>query len=419
MEIKRLQEKKLIKCLETSGAVQVVGPKWSGKTFISKKNSKSVYYVQDEGTLNQLIINEPIESSSIFNGEKPRLIDEWQIVPQIWDKVRFIVDMNNGQRGQYILTGSTTPVDKKKIIHSGAGRFSQLKMSTLSINEIYPEEGKYSLQDLFDGKIKSVSGQTKLTLVDIVNAMIKGGWPDIIANGDVEDDNFIESYINWISDMDTSSINGTRNSKTNFQKILKSIARLNGSQINESTIVNDTELNVRTVQKYLEVLETSYIINYLYPWSPNARSKNTMRTKPKLYLCDTSIGFSLLGINSYEKAVKDLRTLGLYFENQVIKDIEVYAQNISAKVYYYRDKNDNEIDLIIELKDGRWGIAEIKLRNHDLEDTANRLLNFKNYFEFEKYADDKESFAIIITAADKAYTLPNGVHVIPHAMLKP
>ncbi len=420
MKIKRLQEQKLKKCLEMTGAVQVTGPKWSGKTFLSKKLSNSQYYMQELGSKNLLLLDEPIQSNTILNGSKPRLIDEWQVCAEVWDKIRFVVDQSNNETGQYILTGSTTPVDKDKIIHSGAGRFSKVKMNTLTFYEANPDECKYSIKDLFDGKLKQVSGESKFKLSNIVDYMLLGGWPNIIANNKPYNKEFYASYIDFVINSNTLKISNIRNSSHNFSKLLTSIARINSSQINKSTIVADTNLNIRTVEKYIEVLESLDLIFYIYPWNCNARSKNIIRTKPKLYMCDPSLAFNILNIDSKEKAYTDMNTLGLIFENQVMKDLSVYADYLGARLFYYRDKNDNEVDAVIELDDGRWGIIEIKMKNFDLEEESEKLLRFKTYYNFEKSnIDHKESFAVIVTAGEKAYTLNNGVHVIPFSFLKP
>ncbi len=422
MEIKRLQEKQLKDGLKIMGAIQVKGPKWSGKTFLAKKLAKSEYYMQELGESNEQILDDTIEKNVIFLGEKPRLIDEWQICPRVWDKIRFLVDLSKGANGQYILTGSSTPTERKKIIHSGAGRIMPIKMSTLTFYELYPEETQYSLKDLFEGKIVNVSGVSKFAISDIVDYMLLGGWPKIRAENYEYNKNFYKSYIDTIIDTDTEKINHLSHSKENFEKVFYSIARNNATQISNSIIVADTSLNSRTVDKYLEILDSLEITFKLKPWSPiNFRSKTKMQTKPKIYLCDPSLGLYTLGIYNKEKALKDLNTLGLYFENLVVKDLYAYAEAIGAELYFYRDKNDKEIDIIMEMGQGTWGIIEIKLRNFDFEKEDNRLGNFYKSFETKNSKEEipKEAFRVIITAGNRCYTTKNGTFVIPYTMLRP
>ena len=218
--------------------------------------------------------------------------------------------MSKGKRGQYILTGSSTPAEKKKIIHSGAGRIISIKMHTLTFYELYPEETEYSLTDLFAGKIKNVGGMSKFSMEDVVDHMLLGGWPSLYSKKIGYDKQFYESYINSILDTDTDKINQLYNSKENFKLVYNSICRNVGSQLSTSTIASDTGLDSRTIDKYLEILDALNITYRLRPWTPiNFRSKTKMLTKPKIYLCDPSLGLYTLDILDREKAFKDLNTL--------------------------------------------------------------------------------------------------------------
>ena len=419
-EFARLLENKITNALKTIGCILIEGPKQSGKTFLAKKLSNSQFYVQEDGIKNQWLLDVK-KNNPILDGLKPRLIDEWRILPQIWDKVRFLIDQSDNPVGLYILTGSTK-VDFNQVFHSGAGRILPIPIHTLTFAEILYEEDKISLKDLFFNQ-ENVDPNifTEFGFEQTVQQLINGGWPYPLANN-ISSENTIKSYLSALANVDQVALQEFNLNPILLEQILISLARLNSSQIKQTTILNDLkqQLNVRTLIKYLDHIKNQYLIFDLNPWPMalnNLHSKTLIRSTSKTYWTDPSIGLSLLKVKNVQHLYADLNTLGIYFENQVIKDLVVYANALNGNLYFYRDSNGFEIDAIMELDDGKWAAFEIKLSEINFDQAAQNLLRFEKRILEQKIKQIPASFLMIISAQNYGYQREDGVYVIAHSCL--
>ena len=411
----RIIEDQLHSYLNKIGCVVIEGPKQAGKTFIANQVAKSAFFVQLNKEKTLLAIDYENENP-VFDGPKPRLIDEWQLVPKIWDKVRVLVDLLN-QNGLFILTGLTR-INFKHINHSGAGRMLVIRMHTLTFAEIFNEQNKLSLKKLFQ-KEKIDHTSTKLNLTSICQLLINGGWPRSCSTNTGYQEmisSLIEATLrNPIEQLDSWKINSTI-----LNNIMISFSRLNGTQLKWSAIIKDLNLkiNEKTLYKYFDYLVQQYLILDLPVWNitNNQRSKTTIQTTPKKYWCDPSLGLYFLQILNPSQLLDDPKTLGFYFENQVIKDLMVYAQALNGKLYFYRDANGLEIDAIIEINDGNWAAFEIKLGLHQCDQAAQNLLKFSQKVQQNNFKKPPQ-FLMIITASDFSYQRSDGIYVVPHVCL--
>jgi len=346
----RIADKKMEISLQSAGAVLVVGPKWCGKTETAKQYAKSILYMQHPDFAENYQKLASLKPSQLLEGETPRLIDEWQDAPVIWNAVRFIVDQRK-ERGQFILTGSVVPV-KTKNMHSGAGRISRMEMRTMSLYESNESTGEISLTNLFNNE-KGMIGTSKLTIDDILYIILRGGWPDAVKEKrkDVAVKT-VSDYVGILINDDMSRVDGKKRNPTRVRNLLRSIARHISAPVNNATIIkdltaNDKTLSDKTIADYTSALKKLYVIDELPVWSVSMRSKTAIRTTPKRHLTDPSIAGVLLGA-SKEKLFSDFNTFGLLFESMVIRDLYVYADSINGDLYYYRDKEKYEVDLVIE-----------------------------------------------------------------------
>jgi predicted AAA+ superfamily ATPase len=359
-----------------------------------------------------------LKPSELLEGETPRLIDEWQDAPVLWNAIRFTVDQRKS-RGQFILTGSVVPKMAKNM-HSGAGRFSRLTMRTMSLFESNESTGEISLTDLFSGKTGMI-GTSKLTIDDIAYILLRGGWPETVKGKKSEAAmQTVFDYVEAVINDDMSRVDGKKRKNVRVRSLLRSIARHISSPANNSTILkdlaaNDEIISDKTIADYVNTLKKLYVIDDLPVWSVTMRSKTAMRTTPKRHLTDPSIACVLLGANR-EKLFNDLNTFGLLFESMAVRDLRVYADSLNGNVFYYRDKMGHEVDAIIELSDGRWGAVEIKMGSSEEEKAAGNLLKFKKNVNTEKMG--LPSFLAIVTATQIAYQRDDGVWVIPLGCLK-
>ncbi len=420
---KRLLEHKLEENLNTFGAVVVVGPKFCGKTCLANQYANSSFYFIDQESINQFLLNKNI----ILDGSKPRLIDEWQICPEVWDNVRRMVDQKrvNEGNGLYILTGSSSPINKKQIFHSGIGRISKLELSTFTIAEILDlnKNNSYSLSELFNKYPDNLNlhGEDVNKLNQI---MINGGWP-VLYDGDnngVISNMIANNYISSYMGIDGEKLYNLRISPRTFMLICKSIARRVGTQLNITSIMKDIRESITrpTLQKYIDVLYGTHVIFDITAWnSDNIRSSYRITTKPKTYFCDTSLICSLLDVSNTNELVNDMNTLGFVFENQVMKDLNVYAQVIGANLYFYRDEKGNEIDAIIKMPNGEWAAIEIKL---SFESAINSIKKMNHAIStLNMNGNHKEpKFKMIITCSPQlGISEKDGVIIMPHSLLRP
>ncbi len=420
MIIKRLAEKTLEFYLKNCGAVLVTGPKYCGKTFLSKELSKSQYYIKYKDVSKYGSYN----IDDILNGEAPRLIDEWQEFPEVWDEIRHIIDMKppGEKNGLYILTGSTKPFSDGLRLHSGTGRIYTMNLATLTFAEILnlDETNSLSLSELAKDKSSYKFMRTDHTPEKTNQLMLMGGWPELHAGANSDYKLLLKKYIDTLVGRDIASYSFNL-SKDTLLRILKSIARLNGGQINKQVVLRDLEedVSIDTINKYFNLLYDLEIIFDVPPWkNMNLRTKYKVKAKPKTYFCDTSLVCSLLDINSSKDFYEDLHTAGIIFETLVMKDLSVYAQTLGAKMYMFRDEQSHEVDAIFEFDDGSWWIIEIKLADRELNETINKLKNINKYFTVDGIYKEP-SLKLIITDENATNNVDGDIFIIPHSLIRP
>lgn len=422
----RVADAILQKKLKSSGAVLVEGPKWCGKTTTSEQQAKSINYISDPQNLNRNMILAEMNINAILEGDKPKLLDEWQIIPQLWDAVRFAVDHSKGI-GQFIMTGSAVPPndeEQKKIHHTGTGRITTLRMRPMSLWESGESNGEVSLQYLFNNPGKPIFCEVNNSLEDIAFMICRGGWP--IATT-LEHEYALEtafSYYNAVTDIDISRVDGVKRSATRTRRLMRSLARHQGTQVSLTGIkadmaANDTDsLDVETVSSYIEALKKIFVIEDMEAWNPNLRSKAAIRTSDTRYFVDSSIATAALGVGPAD-LVKDLNTMGLFFETMAVRDLRVYSEALDGNVFHYRDSNGLECDAVIHLRNGKYGLVEIKLGGQALiEDGVKTLNTFASTIDVEKMK--APSFKMILTAVGNlAYKREDDIYVVPISCLRP
>ena len=403
--------------LEYMGAVVIEGPKWCGKSTTAKQFSKSVIELQDPDKKIQYDNISETKPSLFLEGEKPRLFDEWQMYPVIWDSIRTDVD-RTGEKGQYILTGSAKPVENG-IMHTGTGRISKLLMRTMSLYESGDSNGLVSLKDIIDGK--EVSGVSNLELEDIINVMIRGGWPESL---NISGDNKFKvskEYVQSLINEEIRTVDGVERDKIKMESLLKSVSRNVSTSTNKKTIINDIstifkeEISRPTVDDYLTTLEKLFVLEYVPATNLNLRSSIQLRTNPKIELVDPSIVIASLGLKK-EDLINDLNFTGFIFENMCYRDLKIYADSLGAELFYYRDNKDFEIDFILRCEDGKWGAVEVKLGAKQVEEAATNLKKFKEKVDVKKSGEP--SFLLVLSGAGLSYVREDGVYVVSIGNLK-
>lgn len=403
--------------LEYMGAVVIEGLKWCGKSTTAKQFSKSVIELQDPDKKIQYDNISETKPSLFLEGEKPRLFDEWQMYPVIWDSIRTDVD-RTGKKGQYILTGSAKPVENG-IMHTGIGRISKLLMRTMSLYESGDSNGLVSLKDIIDGK--EISGVSNLELEDIINVMIRGGWPESL---NITGDNkfkVAKEYIQSLINEEVRTVDGVERDKIKMESLLKSVSRNISTSTNKKTIINDMstifkeEISRPTVDDYLTTLEKLFVLEYVPATNLNLRSSIQLRTNPKIELVDPSIVIASLGLKK-EDLINDLNFTGFIFENMCYRDLKIYADSLGAELFYYRDNKDFEIDFILRCEDGKWGAVEVKLGAKQVEEAATNLKKFKEKVDIKKSGEP--SFLLVLSGAGLSYVREDGVYVVSIGNLK-
>lgn len=417
----RLIEKEIELKLRTSGAVVVAGPKFCGKTTTCMLYRKSFVKLNTKQSITMARMN----PKGVLSGEKPRLIDEWQKAPDIWNQVKDDLDFDY-QFGKYILTGSSTPADKTEVHHSGAGRITPVKMRTMSLWESKESKGTISLMDLFDDKDNYPWDMNEeMTLDDIAFLMCRGGWPiSVQAPKDIAVE-ITKNYYNSLFVFEDCENERFRNKRPDVLKmILRSYARHISTEAAISTIIadvrqsNERTMDAKTFDDYMEALKDLYVLEDLPAWNPNIRSKTSIRSTPTRHFIDTSIACRSLGISPNDLK-NDLESFGLFFEDFAVRDLSVYANAIGGTVSHYRDNTGLECDAVLHLEDGRWGAIEIKLGGDELiEHGANSLKTLRNKIA-EKSEEKAPSFLMVLTAIGGAYKREDGVYVAPINLLKP
>lgn len=417
----RIADTLLRKKLEGIGAVLIEGPKWCGKTTTAEQQAKSIVYMDEEigGTSWQQLAS--VNPKGVLTGETPRLIDEWQTAPQLWDAIRFEVDHRDND-GQFILTGSAVPVEDQKMKHSGTGRVSWLTMRPMSLWESGESNGSVSLKELFS-EPEQIFAENSLTLEDIAFLTCRGGWPRATLQKKETSLGRALDYFDAIVKKDISRVDGIRRDSERTRRILRSYARHQGTQTPISTIAGDVRANEsggvddKTIYSYVTALKKLFVIEDMEAWNPNLRSKTAIRTSDNHYFIDPSIATAALGLGPND-LINDLNTFGLFFETLCVRDLRVYAEANDGNVFHYRDKSGLECDAVIHLRNGSYGLIEIKLGGETLINEGVRALtNLADKIDTTKMK--APSFRMILTAVGKfAYRRTDGVYVIPIGCLK-
>ncbi|MBD5171122.1 MAG: ATP-binding protein [Bacteroidales bacterium] len=414
--------------LESKGAVLIRGPKWCGKTTTAEQFAKSVLYMSQPQHIKRNLELAQLNPLLLLEGEKPRLIDEWQLAPQIWDSVRFEVD-HQRKRGLFILTGSAMPVERTKgdlplIYHSGTGRFAILEMLPMTLFESGDSTGEVSLNQLFEVP-DQISGHSLNDLRHIAYLMCRGGWPYAVAE-DLSKEASLEQakdYVDIIVEEDISRVDGVERNVERARRLLRSYSRLQGtqtaiSQIHDDLRTSDSDsLSDDTIRSYLNALRQIFVIKDLESWNPNLRSKAAIRSTPTRYFTDPSIATASLRIGP-DELLKDLNTMGLIFETLCVRDLRVYARALDGDVYHYRDSNGLECDAVVHLRNGNYGLIEIKLGGDRLiEEGCANLSKLEKILDYSKM--NKPSFKMVLTAVGEyAYRRADGIYIVPITTLK-
>lgn len=414
MYYKRLVEQKIKKKLEYSGAILIVGPKYCGKTTTASIFAESVVKLTTKQNIN--LAN--VDKSFVLDGKPPRLIDEWQTVPDIWNYVRDKVDEKQ-EKGLYILTGSTTPSDKTSIFHSGAGRISTIKMKPLTLTESNESKGLVSLKELFEKDVSvKVYENKNYDLMQTAFYICRGGWPNSVLAKQDKALNVTKDYFKGLFNFENSENYKFRNKKPEILKmVLASYARNISTEATYTTILDDItknnnrSINTKTLDDYMDALKDIYILEDVTAFSPNLRSKTAIRTTNTRHFVDTSIACQALNVTP-QKLIKDLNTYGLFFEDFVVKELSVYADLLDGSINHYRDKNGLECDVVINLDDGRYALIEVKLGGDKLiEEGAKTLVSLSKKIDNE--VSGEPAFMAIITATGALYKRKDGIYVIP------
>ena len=425
--LKRVADKLLELRLEAFGAVQIKGPKWCGKTTTAEQYAKSVLKMQDPDKREAYLATARTKPSILLKGETPRLIDEWQVAPVLWDAVRNAVDERR-ERGQFILTGSTV-IEDSEIMHTGTGRISRMSMYPMSLYESLESNGQISLSELFDNDSLDIDGiESKMTIEQLIFAACRGGWP---ASLDVKSEKakllIAKDYVNIVCDEDISKVDGIRRNPLLARQIIKSYARnlctlAKKTNMLKDMIAESESITMVTFDDYVAALEKLFVIEDIEAWNPSIRSATAIRSGKKRCFVDPSIAVAALGL-SPQLLELDLKTFGFIFECMVLRDLRVYSQALGGRLSYYNDKYGLEADAVLHLDDGRYALIECKLGSRDIEEGAKHLLTLKSLVQ--KYNETSEQIKlrepdllIVITGGEIAYTRNDGVKVVPLACLR-
>jgi predicted AAA+ superfamily ATPase len=414
----RLCDTELQVALQSSGAVLIEGAKWCGKTSTASKAAASVVYLQDPDNAISYQAMADTKPSLLLKGLTPRLIDEWQVAPILWDAVRFEVDQR-AERGQFILTGSAVPPENVTA-HTGTGRISRLTMRPMSLYESMESGGQISLMALFEGTQEDLGAESKLTIEQIAHVICRGGWPASIKRVGLSGIRMAMDYVEAIINQDVSRVDGVEKNPERVRLLLRSLARNIATTATYQTIKEDIEatdisISDKTISSYINALRRIFVVEDLPAWSPSLRSKSAIRTTEKRHFVDPSIATAVMRTNP-EGVLMDFNYFGFLFESLCTRDIRIYAQANDGDVFHYRDKSGLEADLIVRLRDGRWAAIEVKLGNKQIEEAASHLLALKSKIDEEKMG--KASFLMILTGGQHAYQRNDGIWVVPIGCLR-
>lgn len=418
----RIADKMLREKLDAMGAVLIEGPKACGKTTTAEQQAKSVIYIDDPTKQAQYKLMAQTNIGALLDGATPRLLDEWQMLPQLWDAIRFTVDHREGD-GQFILTGSAVPADTSEIHHSGAGRYGWLLMRPMSLWESGDSTGEVSLGKLFTSP-EAIGASSHVDIARLAYLICRGGWPRAIAKQTEKSAlQQVVEYYRAIVGSDISRVDNVRRDSERAMRIMRSYARHQGAQVSVATISKDISANEvdavseSTIKAYLTALRKIFVIEDMRAWNPNLRSKTSIRTSDTRYYVDPSIAVAALGLGP-EDLTNDLETMGLLFETLCMRDLRVYADAIDGNVYHYRDKSGLECDAVVHLRNGQYGLIEIKLGGDSLiEDGVKTLTALSSLIDTTRMK--APAFKMVLTGVgDYAYCRPDGVYVVPIGTLR-
>lgn len=420
--IKRIADDLVSLQLEAAGVVVIEGAKWCGKSTTTKQQAASMIRMDDPKRKDEYLRLAKTDVEELLAGDTPRLIDEWQKAPQVWDACRYLVDSRD-EEGQFILTGSAEPVDSNLLSHTGTGRVGWVKMRPMSLWESGDSSGALSFADLFQGEFKAAAAK-ETTLREMSYLICRGGWPKAIGKSERVALRQSFNYVDAVAKKEIIEVDEVNRSEYNTRRLLRSYARHQGTQASKGTISSDMQnadgqgMDDNTIASYLKALKKIYVVEDMEAWNPNLRSKTAIRTSDTRYFVDPSIATAALGVGPSD-LMKDLKTLGLLFETLAVRDLRVYAEALDGQVYHYRDSSNLECDSVIHLRNGHYGLVEIKLGGEDLIEEG--ALNLKSLVEkidtSKMYAP---SFKMIITAVGQyAYSREDGVLVVPLTCLRP
>ena len=417
--IPRIIDAAVERYLATMGAVCIEGPKWCGKTWTSSYHSNSEFLVGNPDNNFQNRALAEMSPALVLEGETPRLIDEWQEVPPLWDAVRYTVDQR-GKKGQFIMTGSATP-KRKGVLHSGAGRIGRLRMRPMSLYESGDSSGKVSLHELCEGRLTpAITGEVDLRT--LARLIVRGGWPGNLDIDDADISLLPSEYLDAVIDDDVNRVDEIRRDSRKIRLLLRSLARNESTTASNRTLKNDIkeiddeDIDVETVATYLDIFNRLFLTDNQTPYSAKLRSSVRVKQAEKRHFCDPSLACALLKVTP-ERLIGDLETFGFLFEALCERDLKIYAESFGAALYHYQDYAGNEIDAIIELPDGSWCGIEIKLGANKIEDAAETLIHIRD--EIVKDGGKAPSALIVLCGlSNAAYQRPDGVYVVPLTTLK-
>ncbi len=427
--LERIADNLLKLRLQAFGAVQIVGPKWCGKTTTALQQAKSVIKMQDPDKREGYFATARTKPSLLLKGDTPRLIDEWQVAPVLWDAVRNVVDERN-QKGQFILTGSTVVEDEKgEVMHTGTGRISKMQMYPMSLFESNESTGAISLRELFENENLDIDGVTsEMTVENLIFAACRGGWPASLDVSSTDAQLLIASdYVNAICDDDISRVDGVRRQASLARLVMRSYARNVCTLVKKSRMLAEVTAEMErasmpTFDDYVSALQKLFVIEDVEAWCPAVRSAAAIRSGDKRCFVDPSIAVASLGL-SPKSLELDLRTFGFIFECMSIRDLRIYSQAMGGRVSYYHDRYGLEADIVLHLADGRYALIECKLGSRDIDEGAKHLLQLRQLIR-EKNKEERQmairepDLLIVLTGGEMAYTREDGVKVIPLATLR-
>jgi hypothetical protein len=418
--IERIIDNEIRDKMSSAGAIVIRGPKWCGKTTSAKQVANSVLEMQNPDLQDNYLELANTKPSLLLEGDKPRLIDEWQVAPKLWNAVRHSVDKIS-KPSLYILTGSATPVDDNTL-HSGTGRFAFVTMKPMTLFESGESTGSVSISEVLAGKTEIDGLRTDLTYESIAYILCRGGWPGAVVSDDVGALSVAENYLDLLCESDISKVDGVKRNPTLTRAVIKAYARHVSTINSDKSLYDDvranySEVSDRTILDYINTLKRLYVIEEFEAWNPNIRSKTSIRSAPKKSMVDPSLAVAALGCSPKELML-DAKTYGCLFENLVNRDLSVYVNSIKGSLKHYRDRFGLECDNVVHFRDRRYALVEVKLSGSRIKEAEEHLLQLQKLIAKNEPSLGAPSFLMVITGTDMAYTTENGILVVPVGCLK-